>query len=110
MLTVVDEYIRQALAVHVAHKMSAAGVLKALHPLLITHRRPLYIRSDNGPEFTAEVFQRRLTKLDIQPFRIYPSSPWGNGYNEKFNGILRREILDAAWFMTTEQALTAIDI
>jgi len=39
MLTVVDEYTRQALAVHVAHKMSAADVLEALYPLIITHGR-----------------------------------------------------------------------
>ena len=53
MLTVVDEYTRQALAVHVAHKMSADDVLEVLYPLLITHGMPHYIRSDNGPEFTA---------------------------------------------------------
>ena len=58
MLTVVDEYTRQALAVHVAHKMSAADVLEALYPLLITHGAPHHIRSDNGPEFTAEVFPK----------------------------------------------------
>ena len=58
MLTLVDEYTRQALVVHVAHKMSAADVLETLYPLLITHGRPHYIRSDNGPEFIAEVFQK----------------------------------------------------
>ena len=110
MLTVVDEYTRQALAVHVAHKMSAADVLEALYPLLITHGRPYYIRSDNGPEFTAEVFQKWLAKVGIKPIRIYPGSPWENGYNERFNGTLRREILDAEWFVTTKQAQTAISI
>ena len=72
----VDEYTRQALAVHVAHKMSAADVLKALYPLLITHGGPYYMRSDNRPEFTAEVFQKWLTKVGINPIRIYPGSPW----------------------------------
>ena len=43
MLTLVDEYTRQALAVHVAHKMSAADVLEVLYPLLITHGMPHYI-------------------------------------------------------------------
>ena len=92
MLTVVDEYTRQALAVHVAHKMSAADVLEALYPLFIIHGRPYYMRSVNGPEFTAEVFQKWLTKVGIKPIRIYPGSPWENGYNERFNGTLRREI------------------
>ena len=109
MLAVVDEYTRQALAVHVAHKMSAADVLKALYPLLIIHGTPHYIRSDNGPEFTAEVLQKWLAKLGIKPIRIYPGSPWENGYNEGFNGTLRRQILDAEWFMATKQAQMAIN-
>ena len=109
MLTVVDEYTRLALAVHVAHKMSAADVLEALYPLLIRHGKPQYIRSDNGPEFTAEVFQKWLASVGIKPIRIYPGSPWENGCNERFNGTLRREILDAEWFVTTKQAQTAIN-
>ena len=90
MLTVVDEYTRQALAGHMAHKMSAADFLKALYLLLIRHARPHYIRCENGLEFTAEVFQRWLTKVGIKPIRIYPGSPWENGYNERLNGTLRR--------------------
>ena len=95
MLTVVNEYTRQALAVHVAHKRSSADVLETLYPLLITHGTPHYIHSDNGPEFTAEVFQKWLTKVGIKLIRIYPGSPWKNGYNERFKGTLRREILDS---------------
>jgi transposase InsO family protein len=32
-----------------------------------------------------------------------------NGYNERFNGTLRREVLNAEWFATTRQAQTVID-
>ena len=56
MLTVVDEYTRQAPAVPVANKMSATDALEALYPLLIRHGKPHYIRSENGPEFTDDVF------------------------------------------------------
>ena len=59
---------------------------------------------------TAEVFQKWLTKVGIKPIRIYPGSPWENGYNERFNGTLRREILDAGWFVKTKQAQTAINV
>jgi transposase InsO family protein len=68
------------------------------------------MRSDNGPEFTAEVFQKWLTKVGIKPIHIYPSLPWENGYNERFNRTLRREVLDAEWFVTTKQAQTAINV
>ena len=47
-----------------------------------------------------EAFQRWLTKVGIKPIRIYPGSPWENGYNERFNGTLRREVLNAEWLHT----------
>ena len=70
--------------------MSVAAVLDSLYPLLITHVRPHYIRSDKRSEFTAEVLQKWLTTVGIKPIRIYPGSPWENGYKERFNGPLRR--------------------
>ena len=109
MLTVLDEYTRQALGVAVATIMGAEEVLEALYPLLLRHGRPEYIRSDNGPEFIAQAMQDWLTRLDIKPIRIYPGSPWENGYNERFNETLRREVLNAEWFTTTKQAQTVIN-
>ena len=42
-----------------------------------------------------------LKKVGVQPMQIYPGSPWENGYNERFNGTLRREVLNAEWFHST---------
>jgi len=109
MLTVLDEYTREALCVAVKPKMGNAEVLEALYPLFLCHGKPEFIRSDNGPEFAAENFQKWLTKVGIKPIRIYPGSPWENGYNERFNGTLRREVLNAEWFTTIEQARTVIN-
>ncbi|MGY8956690.1 MAG: IS3 family transposase, partial [Alphaproteobacteria bacterium] len=55
MLTVLDEYTRQALAVRT--RMGTEDLLEALYPLLLRHGAPEYIRSDNGPEFVAEAMQ-----------------------------------------------------
>ena len=109
MLTVLDEYTRQALCVAVNIKMAAAEVLEALYPLFIKHGKPEYIRSDNGSEFVATALQEWLIKIGIKPIQIYPGSPWGNGYNERFNGTLRHEILNAEWFSTTKQAQIVIN-
>jgi putative transposase len=49
MLTVLDEYTREALAVTVANKMGSSDVLEALYPLLLKRGKPEYLRSDNGP-------------------------------------------------------------
>ncbi len=76
--------------------------------MLLKRGRPEFIRSDNGPEFVAEGFQTWLTKVGVKPIRIYPGSPWENGYNERFNGTLRCEVLNAEWFATIDQAKTVI--
>ena len=108
MLTVIDEYTREGLCVAVSPKMGAAEVLEALYPLLLKHGKPEFIRSDNGPEFASENFQTWLKKVGVKPIRIYPGSPWENGYNERFNGMLRREVLNAEWFVSIDQAKAVI--
>lgn len=60
-------------------RMGNAEVLEALYPLFLTHGKPEFIRSDNGPEFIAANFQTWLTRVGIKPIRIYPGSPWENG-------------------------------
>ena len=94
MLTVIDEYTREALCVALRPKITAGDVLDALHPLLMKHGQPEYIRSDKGSEFIAAHFQNWLKRIGIQPLLIYPGSPWENGYNERFNGTLRRKVIN----------------
>ena len=61
-----------------------------------------------GPEFVSESFQIWLKKVGVKPIRIYPGSPRENGYNERFNGTLRREVLNTEWFISIDQARTVI--
>ena len=110
MLTVLDGYTRQALCVEVKPRMGSADVLEALYPLLLKHGKPEYIRSDNGSEFIAAALQLWLRKVGIKPIQIYPGSPWENGYNERFNGTLRHEVLNAEWFTSVAQAQTVINM
>ena len=109
MLTVLDEYTREALCVRVATRMGASDVLEALYPLILTRGAPAFLRSDNGPEFVAEPLQSWLRRVGIRPMRILPGSPWENGYNERFNGTLRSEVLNTEWFATTRQAQIVIN-
>jgi len=55
MLTLVDEYTRECLAINVARKLSSDDVLERLSWSFATRGVPDHIRSDNGPEFTAQV-------------------------------------------------------
>ncbi|SDL41630.1 Integrase core domain-containing protein [Aliiruegeria lutimaris] len=106
MLTVLDEYTRQALAVEVRTRTGSEDVLEVLYGLFLRHGKPEYIR---GPEFASVATQGWLEKVGVKPIRIYPGSPWENGYNERFNGTLRREVLNAEWFTTTRQAQVVIN-
>jgi len=110
MLTVLDEYTRQALCVEARPRMNADDVLEVMYRLLIKHGKPEFIRSDNGGEFVATHLQEWLKRVGIKPIQIYPGSPWENGYNERFNGTLRREILNAEWFHSVRQAQVAINV
>ena len=46
----------------------------------------------------------------IQPLLIYPGSPWENGYNERFHGTPKQEVLDAEWFHNTKKAQVGINV
>ena len=70
---------------------------------------PGAIRSDNGPEFTAEVVKEWLGTLEIQPLHIEPGSPWENGYVESLHGKLRDELLNAELFDTLWEAKVLVE-
>jgi transposase InsO family protein len=103
-LTIMDEYTRECLGIHVSRKMTSQGVIEQLSHLFLTRGIPHYIRSDNGPEFTAKEVRDWLAGLDVQTLFIEPGSPWENGYIESFNGTLRYELLDGEIFMTLKEA------
>ena len=71
--------------------------------------KPEFICSDNGPEFVAAQLREWIQRVGIKSLHIYPGSPWENGYNGRFNGTLRREILNAERFHSTQHARTDIN-
>ena len=75
MLTVINEYMREALSVTVANAMGSSEVSEALYPLLLNRGTPQYLRSDQGPESSSEPFKDWLKKVGIKSIRIYPGSP-----------------------------------
>ena len=85
-LTIMDEYTRECLAIDVARKLTGQDVLERLSDLFIRRGVPGYLRSDNGSEFTANRVRYWLTRVEVQTLFIAPGSPWENGYIESFNG------------------------
>jgi len=109
MLTLIDEYTRESLAIHVARQLKAEDVLDCLTWLFASRGVPEHIRSDNGAEFTAEKVRRWLGKLDVKTLFIELGSPWENGYIESFNGRLRDELLNGEIFYTLKKAKVLIE-
>jgi putative transposase len=104
LLTVVDEYSRECLAIRVARRMTSNDVLWILADLFLEYGIPAHIRSDNGPEFVAKAIREWLSDLGVTTLFIEPGSPWENGYVESFNGKLRDELLNGEIFYTLREA------
>ena len=109
LLTVLDEYTRQCVAIKVARKLRAHDVLEVLAELFARHGPPEHLRSDNGPEFTAKLVRRWLARVGVETLYIEPGSPWENGYNESFNGKLREEFLNGEIFYTLPEAVVLVE-
>ena len=104
LLTLLDEYTRECLAIDVKRQMNHQDVLDRLAELFVDRGVPEYIRSDNGSEFTAQAVRDWLKAVGVRTLYIEPGSPWENGYVESFNGKLRDELLNVEIFDTLSEA------
>lgn len=104
LLTVIDEYTRECLAIRVNRTLRSEHVLEVLAELFVERGVPEHVRSDNGPEFTAVAVREWLARVGTKTLFIEPGSPWENGYNESFNGRLRDEFLNGEIFYTLKEA------
>jgi transposase InsO family protein len=109
MLTLVDEYTRECLAIDVERRLDSEDVLDRLEKLFVSRGTPEFIRSDNGSEFTAKAVRDWLERVEVDTLFITPGSPWENGYIESFNGKLRDEFLDREIFYTRSEAKILIE-
>ena len=104
-LSVVDEYTRECLVLEARRGMTAEDIRIILAE--VAARRggpPCRMRSDNGPEFAAEVVRSWLEETGSGALYIAPASPWQNGYAESFHGKLRDEFLNREEFESESQA------
>ncbi len=65
---------------------------------------PCRMRSDNGPEFAAEVVRSWLEGTGSGALYVAPGSPWQNGYAESFHSKVRDELLNCEEFESEPQA------
>lgn len=109
LMTLIDEFSRKCLAIRVARRINAIGVIETLADAMLFEGIPVHIRSDNGPEMVARVLRQWLSELGTKSLYIEPGSPWENGYCESFNGKLRDECLNGEIFYSLREAQVVIE-
>jgi transposase InsO family protein len=104
-LSLLDEYTRECLALEARRGMTADEI-RVILAGVAAHRGgpPRRVRSDNGPEFAAEVVRDWLEGTGSGTLYVAPASPWQNGYAESFHSKLRDEFLDREEFESEPQA------
>jgi len=104
-LSLVDEYARGCLALEVRRSMTAEDIRAILAAVAAERGGPPHrVRSDDGPEFAAEVMRSWLEGASSGARYVAPASPWQNGYAESFPSKLRDEFLDREEFESEPQA------
>lgn len=108
-LSVVDAFTRECLALEADTSLGSGRVARVLDRLIEERGRPENVRSDNGPEFTSRRMLAWSEERKTQLVHIQPGRPMQNGHVESFHGRLRDECLNASWFRTLGDVRTTLE-
>jgi putative transposase len=108
LLNIVDEFTREALAMHAAHSITADDTVRILEALARERGAPEHVRCDNGPELTAHAMRDWCRFAKAGTAFIEPGAPWQNAFVESFNGRVRDELLDVEQFSCLAEAKVLI--
>src|SRR5437016_7357312 len=97
-LSVVDVYTRECLALEVDTSFASRRVTRVLDAIVAERGQPQAIRCDNGSELTNRHFLAWCVERQIELVHIQPGKPMQNAYVESFHGRLREECLAVSWF------------
>jgi putative transposase len=103
-LTVIDAYTRECLAMEVDTSFAGLRVTRVLDEIIAERGLPRAIRCDNGPELTSRHFLAWALDRKIDLVHIQPGKPTQNAYVESFNSKLREECLRVSWFQNLFEA------
>ena len=109
LLNVVDEYTRRGVGFDIARSIGARRVKTALERLFHEHGRPELLRSDNGREFVAAELVSWLGEQGVTAVQVAKASPQQNCYVERFNGVMRDELLDGELFHSVLEGKVVVD-
>lgn len=102
LLNVIDDYNREVLAMESDTSLPTIRLIRVLEYLKEFRGLPQMIRVDNGPEFISHKLDLWCKENKIELVFIQPGKPMQNGYIERCNGNIRRELLNAYVFKTID--------
>jgi putative transposase len=109
-LTIVDNYSRECLAIHIGKSLKGADVVNVLEQLRIGRGIiPKRIQTDNGSEFISREMDKWAYEHKVTMAYSRPGRPTDNPFIESFNGSFRDECLNAHWFLSLEDAAKKIE-
>ena len=106
LLTLVDNFTRESLAIEVGQRFSGTDVCSVLDRVVRQRGLPGEIRVDNGPEFTSKALDLWAYANEVKLDFSRPGTPTDNAYIESFNSLVRKECLNQHWFLSFEDAIT----
>jgi putative transposase len=109
LLTVIDLFTRESLAIRVGTRFSSAQVAEVLAGVAVGRGTPQELRVDNGPEFTGKMLDlwAHLNGVTLDFSR--PGKPTDNAFIESFNGRVREEYLHPSYFTSLEDARVRVE-
>jgi len=109
-LTIVDDFTRECVAIEVDSGITGERVIRTLEWLKETRELPGMLVTDNGPEFTSRAMLVWSKPAGVKLHFIDPGRPVQNAFIESFNGKLRDECLNQYWFVSLEEARRIIKL
>jgi putative transposase len=104
LLTVIDIFSRECLALRASYSFTAEDVSKVLDEIIAARTQPKLLTLDNGTEFTSRHFDAWAYHRGVRLDFIRPGCPYENGHIESFNGRVRDECLSQNWFANIAEA------
>ena len=109
LLTIVDNFNRESLAIEVGEHIGSDRVVEVLTLLSKNRDLPKRIQVDNGPEFISKRLDQWAYFNGVELDFIRPGKPTDNGIIEAFNGRLRQECLNENWFLSLDDARQKVE-
>jgi putative transposase len=109
LLTLLDEYTRECLAIEVDTSINGVRVTNVLTRVAMMRGLPDIIKVDNGPEFIGKALDAWAYQREVHLQFSRPGKPVDNRFIESFNGRFRDECLNDNWFMSLHAARNIVE-